>query len=180
MTIPAENQYPRRLLLLKRLTAVLQGITPGNDFPFDLSASVFRGKSVYSPDSSPLPMLSILESGRPDSGLFAGTTKQHYSETWDLLLQGFAQNDQANPTDPAHWLFAAVQERLLVITAQNRHTGQGIDPVSYMLGGLLSDFLVGPPVVRPPDNQVSSTAFFYLPLRAVFQTDNTTPYITAE
>jgi hypothetical protein len=180
MTIPAANQLPRRLAILKALTAHLQGITPANGYPFDLSASVFRGKTVYSPDSSPLPMLSILESGRPDSGLFAGSGKHAYAETWDLLLQGFSQNDPNNPTDSAHWLFAAVQERLVAVIAQNPHTGQGVDPVAFRLGGLIADLLIGPPVVRPPDNQVSSTAFFYLPLRAVFQTDNTQPYVTVE
>jgi hypothetical protein len=141
---------------------------------------VFRGKTVYAPDSSPLPMLSILESGRPDSGVFAGSGKYAYSETWDILLQGFAQNDTANPTDPAYFLCAAVQERLVSVIQMNPRTGLGVDPVAFRLGGVITDLLIGPSVVRPPDNQVSSTAFFYLPLRAVFQTDNTQPYVTVE
>jgi hypothetical protein len=180
MTIPAANQLPRRLAILRNLTELLQGITPANGYAYDLSASVFRGKTVYAADSSPLPMLSILESGRPDSGVFAGSNKVAYQETWDILLQGFAANDQANPTDPAYYLCAAVQERLVNVIAYDNRRGQGVDAVNYMLGGLLTDLMIGPSVVRPPDNQVSSTAFFYLPLRAVFASDNTKPYVTVE
>lgn len=167
---------PKRLAILKALTAHLQLITPANGYAYDLSQSVFRGKSVFSPDSSPIPMLSLLENGKPDVGNFAGGGKVKYAEEWSLLLQGFAENDQDNPTDPAYYLHAVVSQHLIKIVEEDSVRGRPVYPEFYRLGGLIADLYVGPPVVRPPDNQVSSTAFFYLPLRVGFQTDITNPY----
>lgn len=167
----------KRLAVLKRLTAHLQGITPENGYEYDLSAAVFRGKSVFGADM-PLPCLSVLEHPKPDTGIFAGQGKRAFTEEWVLMLQGWVEDDEENPTDPAYGLEAAVRKRLYDIMAQT-NGGQPKYPDVYMLGKLISDIAIGPPVVRPPDNQVSSKAFFFLPLRVSLQTDVSQPYVTA-
>jgi hypothetical protein len=37
-------------------------------------------------------------------------------------------------------------------------------PDIYLLGGLIADMTINPGVVRPPEQGVSSKAYFYLPL----------------
>ena len=49
----------------------------------------------------------------------------------------------------------------------------------YMLGNTISGFAIGPGVVRPPQDQVSSKAFFYLPVIVRLPVDVSKPFVTA-
>lgn len=166
---------PKKLVVLKALTAWLQGIKhvngdPENDWGgFNLEEAVFRGRTIYG-DDDPLPMLSLLESPRPDFPRYAGTNEEAQSEDWAIFLQGWVKDDKANPTDPAYYLLEAVEKRLNQLRATHSNTSGGIpgSPVNkanYMLGGLLTGINFGPAIVRPPDGVISAKAFFYLPLK---------------
>lgn len=161
----------QRLAVLKALTAHLKGITPANGYvaatwgvDYDLSTSVFRGRSLFG-EGDPLPLVSILESPRSDAGLFAGEGNRARKEEWSLLIQGWAADDVANPTDPAYGLMDVVEHRLLRLTAVSTTSGDEIYPGEYLLGRSVADVAILPGVVRPPMEQVSSKAFFYLPVR---------------
>lgn len=157
---------PFRLLVLQRLTALLEG-TSGPDHqgnPISLVGQVFRGRTEFG-DETTLPALSILESPNPALGVFAGE-KEARAETWTLLLQGWAVDDKQNPSDPAYWLAAAVEKRLSLVTAERDDgSGRPADPDYFLLRHIITTLEVGPHVVRPIDAKTSSRAFFYLPLR---------------
>lgn len=171
----------KQLHILKRLTTHLQGITPANGYDYDLSASVFRGRALFGAND-PVPMVSILEAPKPDVGLVAGENKIERIEEWLLLLQGWTEDDKENPTDPAYGLKAAVEKRLSEIIAVNPSTGTPAVPGIYRLNvngqALIGDLSIGPGVVRPPDAQVSSKAYFFLPLRVSLPTNVSNPFVT--
>jgi hypothetical protein len=132
---------------------------------FDLQGKVFRGRAAFGKEA-PETMLSILEAPRSDIPATAGMNTVAKSEEWMLLLQGWTKDDVLNPTDPVYALVDVVERRLSEIIVTRAHTGKPLYPASYMLGGLLSSFSYGPPMVRPPTEGLSPKAFFYMPLRA--------------
>lgn len=177
---------PKQLLALRRLTEFLEGINPDNEDPstgeaytYDLRKAVFRGRTTLG-DNDPYPALSLLESPKPEIGEGAGHENAVRLEDWTLLLQGFADDDKKNPTDPAYWLKAVVEQRLSRIIAINEgpgmKEGDPLFPDDYMLGRLFAKFTIGQGVVRPPTVNVSPTAFFYLPLVVRWKTDVRQPY----
>lgn len=159
---------PIRLLILKKLTDLIKTVTPANGYRFDLSNSVFRGRKLFG-TNDPMPMVSILEAESPDSENFAGFNRNTRETPWKLILQGWVDNDQQNPSDPAYILAAEV-ERVLAQVIKVDRVGDGGYPEWYMLGSagdkkyLISAFSIGSPVVSPPAEQVLSTAHFYLPI----------------
>ncbi|HBN9515488.1 TPA: hypothetical protein L3889_000493 [Pseudomonas aeruginosa] len=174
--------FPLRLLVLKRLTEHLEGVYghDENGNPYDLRGRVFRGRTVFGADT-PLPALSILEAPRPDTPIYGGEEEAQHERNWALYLQGWVDEDKANPTDPAHWLMAAVDQRLGLIVRETKGGGRPkpVDPVAHHLGGLISGFRYGPGVVRPADNQVSSKAYFYMPVQVGLATYVGEPYRSA-
>lgn len=150
-----------RLNALKRLTDFLKLVTVANGYSHDLSANVFRGRSVYGAND-PLPLLSILESPRSDIGSYAGETER--KEGLGLLIQGWVYDDVNNPTDPAYLLMDDVERHLDRILACSQSNGQPLFPEDYLLGKTIANIKVHPGVVRPPMEGVSSKAFFYLPV----------------
>lgn len=153
-----------RLSVLKALTNHLKTITPANGYTgYDLSNAVFRGRTVFGEDD-PIPMVSILEAPRSDIGTFAGEN-QHRKEDWSLLIQGWAYDDIVNPTDPVYGLMDVVETHLFRLVQVDNTSGNAVYPAEYLLGRSIAGLTVSPGVVRPPMEQVSSKAFFYLPIR---------------
>jgi hypothetical protein len=172
--------FPKRLAALRALTAHLEGINPDQNNPFsqspydiDLRGKVVRGKTVIG-SGMKTPFLSILEAPVPAEGFFAGDNR--VETTLKVLLQGFAEDDAANPTDPAYFLQATVEQRLSLINAQKE--GRARFPDFYFLNGAMVGFTIHPGVVRPPEGNVSPTAFFYTPLTIKLTYDVTNPYAT--
>lgn len=174
---------PYRLVILKRLCAHLEEITVANGFDFDLDDSVFRGRMEFGAET-PVPMLSIVESTKPDSGEYVGNVDKERKVAWPLFVQGWVKNDQKNPSDPAYWLMAAVEHQLGKLIALN-NKGDPLYPEIYLLGAgdgikarknLIVGLEYGPGVVSPPRDQVSSQAFFFLPIWITFVEKLGQPY----
>ena len=160
---------PKRLVVLKALCAHIEAqVRVSNGFQHDLQGRVFRGRSVFGQDD-PLPMVSVLEAPRPDQNL--ATAKNGVQiDDWPLYFQGWAQDDPSNPTDPAYRLAADVKQALAMLIDRRPESAP-----YYLLGDLILDLTIGPGTVRPPD-QVSSWAYFYLPVTVKLKESLTDPY----
>ncbi len=165
----------KKLVVLKRLTALLETISIDTGFSFDMANSVFRGIAVFG-DETALPAISILDNLRPDAGLFAGENLEDRSEDWNLLLQGWVKDDKKNPTDPAYNLMADVEKKLSQVVAIDPQSGMAAYPDDYMLDGLIAGMQIGPGIARPPQADISTRAFFFLPLKVTLAYDVANPY----
>lgn len=168
---------PTRLLILQRLSAQLETITPVNGYAYNLAGNVYRGRTHFGVET-PLPAISILESPHPDIAVYAGQHWDAMCDQWTLLLQGFVDNDLENPTDPAYYLYAEVVRCLSRVIATRAATGTPAYPDEHLLGKLITSLEIAPPVVRPPDDGQSSRAFFFLPLRLSVAVPIWNPYTT--
>jgi hypothetical protein len=167
---------PFRLRVLKAMTTVLQGITPGNGYQHDLSGTdenlcVFRGRDTFSTED-PLPMVSVLEH---PSALDVVQSKNGTTSAggWQLLVQGFVRDDIVNPSDPAYFLAADVIKALSAeITRDNGHNifGLGFARPS------VKSIKIGSPVCRPPDGVNADVAFFWLTVELSLSEDLENPY----
>lgn len=162
-----------RLVVLKQICKALEATEfeyDGNTF--SLEGNVFRGRISFGNDD-PLPMLSILEPQEAPATLATQADNPASRNTWELLVQGFAKNDQRNPSDPAYNFMGAVRQELAKLT-------KPVDGSNYVIpkGGsnAVTKVTIGQPVVRPPD-ETSSYAFFWLPLTLVLVEDNENQFI---
>ncbi|MDX0622906.1 hypothetical protein GOD54_23690 [Sinorhizobium medicae] len=152
---------PFRLRVLKNLTAALEEISKENGYHFDLAGAVFRGRDTFS-HNDPIPMLSILESILEKEQLSSPPVGIHQSGPWELLIQGWTEDDECNPTDPGQYLMADVKQRLVMERQRGRQRGYDI----LGMEGKITDIKFSTGVVRPPD-EVSSKAYFWLKLELV-------------
>lgn len=159
---------PFRLRVLKALTDALREITPDNGYCHDLSEAVFRGRAVFG-ESDPLPMVSILEAIDQKEQRPAPEAGVHFKGEWELLIQGFLDDDTENPTDPAHALMAEVKQRLVKERARDRQLN------ILGMGGKVTDLYFSPGVVRPPDED-SAKAYFWLRVTLVLVENLADPY----
>lgn len=166
-----------RLVVLKRLTTLLEGttLTPvvGLDpaLPANLSGLVFRGRSLFG-ESDPKTMLSLLEAPRSQGNVYGGTEGEARLDSWSLLLQGFCPELKTHPSDASYSMVDDIERRLSRITATLTSNGMAKYPSDYMLGAaidgngyLITNFQMSAGTVRPPTENVSSRTFFYIPLQ---------------
>lgn len=167
-----------RIRVQKAITAALQEITPANGYDHDFSDCVFRGRLIYG-DSDPVPMISILEPPLPPDRLPAPMNAGHNAGDYDLLIQGFVKDDRENPTDPAHKAMADVKKRL-AFEQKRQHTlpRRGFNPfgLDSEKGNRVESFKIGAGVVRPPEEGVSTKAYFWLNLSLKITEDNSDPF----
>jgi hypothetical protein len=166
---------PFRLRVLKALSTALEDVCP----------NVFRGR-LYFGDSDPLPCISILEAPVPLEQLEAPLSATASSGDWVLLVQGFVKDDKKNPTDPAQQLLAATKKRLMDENKRVLPGSRGTpDPLGFGEGQIVDDkkvgnaitkLLVGPGVVRPPEDGISSKAYFWLTLTLKIVEDISRPF----
>jgi len=173
-----------RLEVLHRLRTLLRGITLDAGFDHDLSENVFCGRALFG-DSDPIPMVSILESTKVDGGVAAGYNDEMRKGLWPLIVQGWVENDLINPTDPAYNLMADVEAMLGRVLTASANTGNPTYPEAYMLGTgnsgkgyLIAGISFGPGVVSPPREQISTNAFFFLPVYITLAEKLGQPYYT--
>lgn len=150
---------PLRLRILKKLTTILEGAT--FEYPYSggtvntaLTGKVFRGRVIFG-DSDPLPMLSILEVPIPLDQVPSPPDSPYSTGRWELLVQGFVEDDPENPTDPSHWLMAETKRVLAEERKKNR------DFKLFDMGKKVKNMWIGAGVVRPPD-EISAKAYFWL------------------
>lgn len=158
----------KQLVILKRMTEHLEGITPDNGYDYDLSGKVFRGRSKFGSDEV-LPFVSILESLRPDQQpIPGGQGGVRRLDDWELLLQGWVDENREFPTDDLYNLKAAVEKRLAEANIEG-------NPV-YRFGGLIDKIRIGPGVVRAATPQVGGAEAFYLPLLVTYAINVSDPF----
>ena len=175
---------PKRLAALMHLTDIISSVQPiAGKHDFDLTDKVYRGKYVFAETNLSLPEVAIMENLDPDrfpnfAGNDDGMSYGESKENWYLLVQGWVKDDKKNPTDPAYRLMAAVRMALATIDSDkarpNPMTGAPGNP-DYMLGGLIHSFDMEPGVARPPPEQQSKAAYFWMRLRLGI-TDSADPY----
>lgn len=178
----------KKLDVMRRLCEHLEGITRANGYEFDLAPTtdaagvvtrrVYRGRAVFG-DDTPIPCLSILEGPIPDREPVAVDMEQVVqSQDWVIFVQGWTDTVENFPTDACYQLMAAVQRRLAEIISL-RASGLPAFPALYKFGDAIVSLGIGPGVVRPPQDQVSSRAFFYLPVVIRLSVDVSQPFVTA-
>lgn len=159
--------YSKRLEIMKKLTSLIETRCNGQGcYTYNLDEKVFRGRTVFG-DDAPIPCVSILEAKSPNYGQAADENGTIRKTGWTLLVQGWISNDEdmSNETDKAYELAEDVLMALnLVMATDTRGLGKPVDPEFYQLGGLITSLTIGDPVVRPSEIEVSSKAFFYLPI----------------
>ncbi len=176
---------PKRLVILKRLCDYLSAeIVEGAVYQHTLKDSVFRGRYKFD-DDDPLPALSFLENLDPDryprqAGIGGGELPTQ-AQDWVLLLQGWAIDDKCNPLDPAYRLMADTQIAMAKIVFNK----QRVDPFGAteppnqgreLLGDLIAGMTMEPGVVRPPVEDLSARAFFYMRVHIKLVEDPNDPY----
>lgn len=175
------TRVPVRLQILRALTNALKEIHPGNGYEFDLrdnnlgQARVVRGR-LHIGDDEPLPMVSIVE---PSMGPESLSTQRQPDNTgrsgqWDLVIQGWAKDDPANPTDIGYQLEAEVRRRLTLEkpARTNRPGSMGGVSIFGFPTTVLENMTIGTPVVRPNEH-VSEQAVFYLVITLTIHEDMT-------
>lgn len=168
----------KRLLILKRLTAHLEPATWEYNGTQILTGKVFRGRTTFG-DEVMDPFLALIEKPKQLLGDVAGEDKVIRHDHWDLLIQGFAQDDKKHPLDPAYEMLAAVEVRMARLLQQKTSGGGPVFPDEHLLGlkGIVTSIEFTIPIVRPPDNDVSDTAYFYMPVSIGLKTDMAVPFI---
>lgn len=155
------NTAPFRLEVLRRMTALIETIGVSSAIAYaDMSGKVKRGRIMFG-EETPVPFVAILEPPIPVDQLPSPEGSDSTSGYWDLLIQGFVEDDEDNPTDPAHILCANVR----AVLAQHREDehlnglfGMGVRT------NVVEDIFIGEPKVRPSD-EISAKAYFWLPIR---------------
>lgn len=163
----------------KAITKHLQDNVAGG---FDVSQSVFRGRDRIS-KGEPVPMISILQaSDIDDTSNSVGDGDVIRSDSKMYLIQGFcAKGDIANPTDLIHGLLAECKKVLNSINDMDSPFYLLKSYNSVNIGkGLVGGIEISSGLVRPPDQEISSTnAFFWLPVRLQLLEDLSNPYAAA-
>ena len=178
MTTPHYTGDPKQLVILKRLTVLIEGVTVANGYDFNLAGKVYRGKTVFGA-SEAVPFVSILESLRPDPmPSEAGPEKTRREEDWELLVQGWGYSDASHPVDGLYRLKAAVEHRLSRIVALGDN-GSPLYAGDYRLGRILTGARIGPGVVRAATPQTGGVEAFYLPVIARYVNNTLDPWVLA-
>lgn len=163
-----EVRDTKQLVILMRLTTHLQGINAANGYDFDLTNKVFRGVTRFGADQ-PLPFISILESLRPDPRpREGGEERLKREDVWELLVQGWVDENRELPTDDLYRLKGAVEMRLAEVANPQSEI--------YRLGRLIDRMRIGPGVVRAATPQAGGAEAFYLPLQIHYVINLADPY----
>lgn len=162
------NKYiPKRLQIIKAMQAHLSQISVIDGYNNDLAGKVFRNRIILGDEvRDNMPAVSIVEAPRPDIAVYAGENEQWSRNYITLLVQGITRDDKTeNTVDDAYFLCNDVEQSLARLIESVPGTGKPKYPDEFLLGGIIAGIEIAPAVVRPPEAQVSSTAFFYLAVR---------------
>ncbi len=182
------HEDPFRLRVMMALTDVLEGISISGGYKHDMAGSVFRGRNIFGDaggdeeGGDPIPMISILEAPIAPEQIRPPEESSKSTGLWDLLIQGFVEDDKVNPTDPAYRLAADCTKALAIAknaTSAARHTGGKPQPIMGIRAPngnpAILDIYIGAPVCRPPD-EVSGKAYFWLGITFKLAENLESPY----
>lgn len=160
------REPPKRLAVMLALQKLLEQISEDDGDCFTMAGKVLIGRVLYGADTiMQAPLLSVIEAPRPDFAIFGGNGNEARVDKWTLLIQGLMEDDKTPDTADHPYYFAQdVEKRMKRITSLKR-SGSPEYPDLHMLGGMISSVELAPPVIRPPEAQVSGNAFFYIPIR---------------
>lgn len=166
---------PFRLLVLKSLTKVLEK-TSYADYP-TMEGRVFRGRLFFGEDD-PLPMLSILEPPIPIEAVRSQADNVKSASSWELLVQGFVNDDRSNPSDPAHCLMAETKKALVAEKRRNSYDffGYGVKDAKTNNSNSITSLQIGQGAVRPADEH-SGVGFFWLSIILGITENLENPYL---
>lgn len=170
----------KKLKVLRALTAHLEAVTYDSIYveggaDVSLAGRVFRGRTTFGDEVRP-PFIAILEAPRQLVAEGRGEAKTSQKWDWQLLIHGFAPDYPKHPTDPAYEMAAHVEKRMARLIQQESSGAGPTYPQEFKLGRLVSDVLFKNPIVRPPDNDVSDVAYFYMPVTFEFVADMVSPF----
>jgi hypothetical protein len=153
------NTHPFRLEVLRRLTSLLETVTTTDPEVPNMAGRVHRGRIIFG-EETPVPFICIMEPPVPVEQIAPPHGSDSTSGDWDLLIQGFVDDDKVNPTDPAHVLASSARQVLA--------THRAINARKDILGfgernNVVESITIGAPVVRNSDD-ISPTAYFWLPV----------------
>ena len=162
-----DRPLPKRLAVLRALQDLLGQISIADGDAFDMVGKVHRNRVLFGAEATGKPpMIAIVEGPRPDFAVFAGEENEARADQWTLLIQGIVADDRRDGSaDDAYFLCQDVERRLHRMQDLKQGSGNARYPGTYMLNGMITSVEIAPPVVRPPEQGVSSNAFFYLPIR---------------
>ena len=167
------SDRPFRLRVLDGVTNVLKSITVANGYRHDMAEAVFRGRLVFG-DDDPVPLIAINEAPLPDTPTLAKPASGVWEGPWELMIQGWVDDDKLNPTDPAHFLMADVRKALAKERSEQLRPGRGNN--LFGMGGLVTDFQIGASLVRPAEEQVNELANFLLSVTLQIAENMNDPY----
>ncbi len=184
------DPVPFKTRVLTALTDALEEITPDNGYTSDLGEftaedgapmrRTYRGRAFFG-DNDPLPMVAVLE--RPDmsdelSEPPVEATTGAYE--WNLIVQGFVQDNKADPTDDVYKLLADIRFRLGHERARkDDETGRLPNPLGFggrRKGNRIEELSFGSGIVRPAD-EVSAKAYFWLGVTLKTIEDPLSPFL---
>lgn len=153
---------PFRLQVIKALRDGLAARIDGTGvYTNDLSEACVYGRAAYG-TNDPLPLASLIEDPR-EKEISLDTTvpgKGHRVE-WKLLMQGFVENDDADPTGPAYVLGADLMHGLAALALEE---GAGAGVLSNTRKtNRVEEIRIGAPITRPPD-EFSEKAYCWVPI----------------
>jgi hypothetical protein len=167
------SDRPFRLRVLDGVTNTLKSITIANGYKFDLADSVFRGRLIFG-DNDPVPLVAVNEAPLPESPTPARPASGTWEGPWELMIQGWVDDDNLNPTDPAHFLMADVRRALAKERREQLRPGRGNN--MFGMGGRVIDFQIGASLVRPAEEHVNELANFILSVTLQIAEDMNDPY----
>jgi hypothetical protein len=157
-----------KLRIMQALTTLIEGCNPENVnartgavFDYDLRGKVFRGKMDFGQETA-LRFVTMIEPPMQGDGPGANFFDQDRNDPWRLLVHGFTKNSTPHTTDDAYNFSEDVRLRIGRALAMKGPSPMFQD--DYLLGRTASALVVHQTVVRGPVQNVSATAFFYLPL----------------
>lgn len=168
MSINDTRPVPKRLVVLRALQALLEGVAEADGDAYTLAGKVYRNRTLLGDDVNnrpALPAVAILEAPRAGINMFAGTEREARKDQWTILVQGMTADSRRNDngSDDIYYLCQDVERRLHRMIAE---TGRGkpMYPDQYMLGGKITSAEIVAPIIRPPEAGVANNAFFYIAL----------------
>jgi len=165
---------------VKAICATIETVTPANDYAHDMSKytdsagrpsdRVFRGRTIFG-ENDPLPAVAVLEDPRSlDANNGTGNSTAAANE-FRLLIQGFVRDDKDHPLDPAYMLSAEII-KALVGAKKERFNILGMGSRAPCVSSLS----IGQPIHRPADDEISSQAYFLIPIRLMLAENLETPF----